>query len=189
MMRLEQYEREHNLSPRTVGDYALVRQKVKDNPAALSECDLLTLQFFGSDHEMRQAKAARDGTTPPSAPVTEPPPRTFDDASLRRKFTVLKNFVESLMPWMRKHDDALSRLEQLEAKVRALEDHQRDRPGLKYCGTHEAGVVYQIGDCVTRQGGIWISRHAHNKAVPGTDGGTLGWQLAVKAGRDGKDLR
>ena len=53
-------------------------------------------------------------------------------------------------------------------------------------GVYRPGVLYRKGAAVTAQGSLWIAQ-ADTRERPG-DGSTL-WRLAVKKGRDGKDLR
>jgi collagen type III alpha len=52
-------------------------------------------------------------------------------------------------------------------------------------GVFKDGEEYAHADGVTHNGCFWIARHA-TKERPGT---SQAWRLAVKAGRDGKDLR
>jgi hypothetical protein len=57
---------------------------------------------------------------------------------------------------------------------------------LKYCGTWTAEApVHQQGDCVTEKGHVWIAV-TDTRGRPGED---RAWQLAVRAGRDGKDAK
>ena len=69
----------------------------------------------------------------------------------------------------------------LERRIAELEQ----RPSLKYQGVWRSDVQYAGGDTVSHGGGMWVAMGA-TKARPG-DGRS--WQLAVKAGRDGKDAR
>ena len=75
--------------------------------------------------------------------------------------------------------------EALEARIKALEAQPR---GLVYKGIWSAGEIYAPGDCVTRQGGMWVCKVHQCQSKPGDNAG-VGWQLAVKSGRDGRDLR
>jgi hypothetical protein len=54
-----------------------------------------------------------------------------------------------------------------------------------YRGVFRSGDVYEKGDAVTRNGSLWIARD-DTQATPGD--GVTSWQLAAKAGRDGKGL-
>jgi len=71
------------------------------------------------------------------------------------------------------------------SKMRARIEALEARPALKYLGVWTPGK-YEQGHCVTLAGSVWIAKEP-TSAKPG-DGATS-WQLAVKAGRDGKDLR
>lgn len=54
-----------------------------------------------------------------------------------------------------------------------------------YRGVHTAGEVYDVGDMVTCGGSLW---HC-NEITDGKPGeATAAWTLAVKRGRDGKDI-
>jgi hypothetical protein len=53
------------------------------------------------------------------------------------------------------------------------------------CGVYREGGEYHVGDGVTDQGSYWIAL-GMTRDRPGTSGG---WRLAVKKGRDGKDVR
>jgi hypothetical protein len=59
--------------------------------------------------------------------------------------------------------------------------------GLVYRGVWTASEKYGVGDVVTRSGAMWICKLADVGATPGVT--PEAWQLAVKAGRDGRDLR
>lgn len=69
------------------------------------------------------------------------------------------------------------RLEQLEARC---------SDGLmKYAGLHQRALSYQKGSVVTLKGSAWVAiKDVAEGEIPGE---TDAWQLAVKAGRDGKD--
>jgi hypothetical protein len=56
-----------------------------------------------------------------------------------------------------------------------------------YRGVYQAGKVYDLGDTVTYANSQWHC-HAPGTVTPPGDGSKL-WQLCVRAGRDGKDLR
>lgn len=72
-------------------------------------------------------------------------------------------------------DDLKRRVEQLEAG------------GVKYCGTYQRALAYTKGSMVTEAGSAWVAiRGAAEGEKPGASDA---WQLAVKAGRDGKDAR
>lgn len=54
-------------------------------------------------------------------------------------------------------------------------------------GIYKAGGTYDQGDAVTHGGCLWIAQQDAPEGTPGMGG--KGWRLAVKKGRDGKDLR
>jgi hypothetical protein len=54
-------------------------------------------------------------------------------------------------------------------------------------GFFQDGAAYEKGDTVTRGGSLWIAQKDAPTGKPG-DGEADGWRLAVKRGRDGKDL-
>src|SRR5690625_730682 len=54
-------------------------------------------------------------------------------------------------------------------------------------GIYKAACDYEKGDAVTHGGSIWIAQQDAPEGAPGMGG--KGWRLAVKKGRDGKDLR
>ena len=60
-------------------------------------------------------------------------------------------------------------------------------PFQKYQGTYQAGRTYVAGDTVTAAGALWHCAAPTTAARPGD--GVSGWQLAVKRGADGRDLR
>jgi hypothetical protein len=76
----------------------------------------------------------------------------------------------------------------MEARVEALEARlgMVEQRGLPYAGVWRHGEVYTAGTLVTFDGSLWYSR-AETTDRPG-DGRTA-WVLAVKRGKDGKDLR
>lgn len=54
-------------------------------------------------------------------------------------------------------------------------------------GIYKAAGDYEKGDAVTHGGCLWIAQQDAPDGAPGMGG--KGWRLAVKKGRDGKDLR
>lgn len=54
-------------------------------------------------------------------------------------------------------------------------------------GIYKAAGDYEKGDAVTHGGCLWIAQYDAPEGAPGMGG--KGWRLAVKKGRDGKDLR
>jgi predicted nuclease with TOPRIM domain len=88
----------------------------------------------------------------------------------------------------------------LQARVAALENEARETPGgsndleeriatleerpmLEYAGVWTPRE-YHRGHVVTSDGGMWFCKAVTRSEPPGPD-----WQLCVKAGRNGKDLR
>ncbi len=95
-------------------------------------------------------------------------------AGLARFADALGKSVRSLFD--REH----GRFKALEDRVAELEADARNK---EYRGVHDPGITYERGNSVTHHGSIWIAKKA-TTAVPGT---STDWQLAVKAGRNGKD--
>lgn len=54
-------------------------------------------------------------------------------------------------------------------------------------GVYKSETTYERGDAVTHGGSLWIAQADAPEGAPGLGG--KGWRLAVKKGRDGKDLR
>lgn len=54
-------------------------------------------------------------------------------------------------------------------------------------GPYKSQSGYESGDAVTHGGSLWIAQQDAPDGAPGMGG--KGWRLAVKKGRDGKDLR
>ena len=76
-----------------------------------------------------------------------------------------------------------TRLDALEQRLAALEA----KPSIKYCGTWAANGDYTVGDATTHKGSLWICKANHVQSEPGVD--FVCWQLAVKKGRDARDVR
>jgi len=57
-----------------------------------------------------------------------------------------------------------------------------------YRGVYEAGRTYDAGDVVTFGGSAWLAREP-TTTRPETTAGAKAWTLAIKRGRDGRDLR
>ena len=59
--------------------------------------------------------------------------------------------------------------------------------GVRFMGVHQRAVSYRLGSLVTFDGALFAAvRDVAEGEVPKSSDG---WQLCVKAGRDGKDLR
>jgi len=87
-------------------------------------------------------------------------------------------------------DDDLKKLARLIADfIDPLRDEVKDlKRALEqrsYKGLYEHGVEYRQHNSVTHAGSFWIARK-DTMSMPGTDDS---WVLAVRRGKDGKDLR
>lgn len=83
-------------------------------------------------------------------------------------------------------EKALGRRDQrLEVLEKRVSDIELQTKNFRYTGTWEAGRTYARGNFTTFAGSVWSCRR-DTTTRPG-DGDA--WQLAVKAGRDGRDLR
>jgi hypothetical protein len=87
--------------------------------------------------------------------------------------------VKALLDPIRKR---LDRLEQLEARVAELERSLEQR---SYKGVWDGSVTYQEHNSVSLAGCLWIAKRATFDR-PGTSDA---WQLAVKRGRNAKDVQ
>jgi hypothetical protein len=65
----------------------------------------------------------------------------------------------------------------LKRRIEKIEDK-----GVKYLGTWQRSADYERGDLATHKGSMWHAI-ASTRDEPGT---SSAWQLAVKAGRDGR---
>ena len=76
-----------------------------------------------------------------------------------------------------------------DARIALLENQVaelKQRPELKYLGTWQRGTTYAPGNALTHKGAIWVCK-GHVATEPSVD--HVFWQLACKAGRDGRDAR
>jgi hypothetical protein len=76
-------------------------------------------------------------------------------------------------------ETALKTIERLEARLADVE-----KRGLRYLGVYQRAMDYRRGDATTHDGSLWIATD-DTRGQPGVD---ANWQLAVKRGRDGKDV-
>lgn len=60
-------------------------------------------------------------------------------------------------------------------------------PIVRYLGTHEENKKYYKGDSTSYGGSVWIAMEEEPKGRPGSPD-SKGWRLAVKKGRDGKEV-
>jgi hypothetical protein len=73
-------------------------------------------------------------------------------------------------------------IHRMEKRIAELET----RPTMKYEGVWDEQKVYRIGDFCTDGGSMFCCRESNVGARPGSSDA---WQLAVKKGRDGRDVR
>jgi hypothetical protein len=79
--------------------------------------------------------------------------------------------------------DVAASLAAHDERIKAIENRTT---GVAWVGVWQPGKTYAPQACVTHDGGLWICKAA-TSGEPGKD--VNGWQLAVKRGRDGRDLR
>lgn len=83
------------------------------------------------------------------------------------------------------------KLTPMQARIAALEsriDTLEKRPPTSYKGVWSASERYTRGDFVTYGGSVWAAAR-DTQTKPGFEQQSRDWVLAVKAGKDGKDLR
>lgn len=61
-------------------------------------------------------------------------------------------------------------------------------PTMIYRGVFCEDFTYEKGDCVTCSGSMWVCKAETTQVKPGSEG-SQDWQLSVKRGRDGKDIK
>jgi hypothetical protein len=84
--------------------------------------------------------------------------------------------------------DALGELlAPIRAQIAALEQRLAiaETRGIEYLGVYQRAIDYRRGSVCTHSGSLWIALE-ETRAVPGE--GSAQWQLAAKAGRDGRDI-
>jgi hypothetical protein len=90
---------------------------------------------------------------------------------------LLHLFVETI-----RRQELRTHLEALEQRIEVMEE---ERKNFAYRGVWEAGLAYRAGNFVTDGGSVWhCKRTTTQRPGPGD-----AWQLAVKRGQDGRDLR
>ena len=77
--------------------------------------------------------------------------------------------------------------QELTALKSQLAELQQRPVGAKYLGVWQRSLDYHRHDLVTHEGSVWACLANHVRSRPDQD--PASWQLCVKAGRDGKDLR
>lgn len=90
---------------------------------------------------------------------------------------LLEDYSKQVAEAMASNTRAMTQLEKRVAELEAMP--------LQYDGPHESGKVYERGTFVTHDGSVW---HA-NRRTDSRPGDGSAWTLAVKRGKDGRDLR
>jgi chitodextrinase len=74
-------------------------------------------------------------------------------------------------------------IEALQKQIAALSARiaELESGAMKYCGVHQASMVYCKGNVVTHDGSAWCATRSVNAERPGTSDA---WQLMVKHGKD-----
>jgi hypothetical protein len=101
---------------------------------------------------------------------------------------VLKREANRVDALMERFDQLVYRVDALATVVRSLSDAAGVRLalGLADRGIFKAGEEYRRGEWTTHGGSLWICTAANTTTDrPGT---SAAWRLAVKAGRDGRDV-
>lgn len=80
-----------------------------------------------------------------------------------------------------------SRVGGLEARITALERQPKAIPA--YRGVWREGETYHEGQLATFDGSLWWCKATTRQKPDQPDVGGRDWQLCVKRGRDGRDLR
>jgi hypothetical protein len=152
----------------------------------------ITENIVSADSAAAEAEWAGWVARDPQAPVTRSKlDAVFKGLILLRDFCLQMNQRNASR---NKHIAAITkRLDETEYRLLTCESDFGSRlrtlecrPRLLYRGVYRDDQHYEPGDAVTYGGSTWIA-HEATQARPG-DGATP-WQLAVKAGRDGRDAR
>lgn len=118
-------------------------------------------------------------------------PITFDEAR-RRLANDHRPLERSDVPQLTRAFGIAIReaLAPLEAQVKALEqrlaDAEQRSAQLKYVGVWRDDGTYHVGNFVSHGGSMWHCEIDAPTSQPGLD---ASWRLAVKHGRDGKNVR
>ncbi len=80
-------------------------------------------------------------------------------------------------------EEVAAKLKEQNARIAALEDRIAE---FKYRGIWQSGIVYRECNSVTDNGSLWICMARESTQRPGNGSD---WRLAVKRGKDGKDVR
>jgi hypothetical protein len=73
-------------------------------------------------------------------------------------------------------------LERELAEVKSRQSIAEAKAPINFRGVYAPGVIYDKGDAVTRQGGLWIALERTASLPGGTAPESRSWQLAVKSG-------
>lgn len=82
-------------------------------------------------------------------------------------------------------EQVTKRVAPLLQRIADLEGAMKEEKGLAYRGVFTAGEIYDVGNMVTSGGSLW---HCDQLTKDRPGDGNPAWTLAVKRGRDGKDL-
>lgn len=140
------------------------------------------LHTFSAQHEallreIHAEAAAQPASAPaPAAPAPAVSAKPFSAG--KALLDLVETMGEAIGARLRGHDDRLAALERRLAQVEATK-------GIAYRGIWTEGTLYSRGDFATSGGSCW---HA-NCETYSKPGESPDWTLAVKCGRDGKDLR
>jgi len=80
-------------------------------------------------------------------------------------------------------EEVAAKLKEQNARIAALEARISE---FKYCGVWQSGMSYRECNSVTDDGSIWICMARESTQRPGNG---PDWRLAVKRGKDGRDVR
>lgn len=78
---------------------------------------------------------------------------------------------------------------QIEEMQKRIDELERRPSGLNYRGVYHANETYAPNDVVTWGGSAWTCKRQTTDKPGEGDRDTAAWQLMVKKGRDGKDIR
>jgi hypothetical protein len=140
---------------------------------ALTDDDIAQFEIL-SRNLAERARARRAGFVPSE---------TADERTLLNK-AATKRDVQSIVA-----DVVMPYLLTYRHRIDVLEAHLKElaaKPHVKYTGVYQTGKTYGPGDAATHAGSLWICK-TDDAGEPGKD--FVGWQLAVKRGRDGRDAR
>lgn len=171
-------------------------QLVRDDPARISDLHLQHLAVY-SQPAAQRARAAREKALAAAKALAQAPARPASRLDPREFFRMFMAISEEVViPVTREafqkrdakiaeqRDQIAALIEHCQALERRLSAIESRPKGLQYRGVWSAGMTYSQGDTVSRRG-LWIAMTV-TRAMPGQ---SPDWSLAVKDGRDGRDLR